>query len=103
MGTSSTRYQINALDSAGQARTLIITEYLVTHQGDAPDDITPMLDRATCETEDGQKLGYSVVSTCLAPALSWNDMARTKANNAQKAHRNRAALGFEATPRNKPS
>jgi hypothetical protein len=56
MGTSSTRYQINAFDSAGQARTLIITEYLVTHQGDAPDDITPMLDRATCETEDGQTL-----------------------------------------------
>ena len=56
METSSKRFPINAVNSAGQVRTLTITEHWVTHQGDAPGDITPVLDRATCETEDGQPL-----------------------------------------------
>jgi hypothetical protein len=56
MEASSTRFPINAVDSAGKDCTLIITERCVTYQGDIPDDITITWDKFKCETEDGQEL-----------------------------------------------
>jgi hypothetical protein len=56
VGKSTKRFSINAVDSAGRDCTLIITEYWTTLLGDVPLDIFATLDRATCETEDGQIL-----------------------------------------------